>query len=97
MNHVKESSMRTGIKARIIAALSAVSSLEDYTDSDCIFSQKYAISPSDMIYVLKRLSEDFGFYITDEFVDALELCTFGQLEDILTEISFSLEENSMDS
>ena len=36
-----------------------------------------------MVYILQRLAKDFNFAITDEFVDALENCTFAQLEQLL--------------
>ena len=70
-------------KKRIIAAINTVLTLNDYNENDCIFSQKYNISPVAMIYALKYLSADFKFIITDEFVDSLEMCTFGELEKLL--------------
>jgi hypothetical protein len=61
--------------------------LEDYAPDDIIYSQKYGISPVAMVYILKQLSKDFDFKITDDFVDALEMCTFGRLEELLMEYS----------
>jgi len=82
--------MEKAIKERLLGTINTVTELSDYEDSDCIFSQKYPLSPVVMVYVLKRLSEDFQFAITDDFVDALEMCTFAQLETLLEKHSNSL-------
>ena len=71
------------IKQRILSAINIAVPLSDYESEDCIFSQKYAISPAAMVYILKKLAADFSFTITDDFVDALEMCTFGKLEELL--------------
>ena len=36
-----------------------------------------------MVYILQQLSKDYNFKITDDFVDALENCTFSRLEELL--------------
>ena len=70
-------------KERSLASINTVLTLEDYQGDDCIFSQKYGIPPVMMVYVLKQLAKDFHFAINDDFVDALEMCTFTQLEALL--------------
>ena len=40
-----------------------------------------------MVYILKNLAEDFQFDISDDFVDALDNCTFAQLEALLEKYS----------
>ena len=70
-------------KEKLLAAINTVLPLADYARDDCIFSQAYGISPPAMVYILKRLSFDFNFLITDDFVNTLEMCTFTQLEALL--------------
>ena len=70
-------------KERLLSAINTVVTLNDYAADDCIFSQEYPFSPAIMVYILKRLAEDFKFTITDEFVYALEMCTFAKLEELL--------------
>ena len=77
-------------KDRLLAAIKTVILLEDYSGADCIFSQKYDISPVAMVYILKQLASDFNFTITDDFVDfvdSLENITFAQLETLLEQYS----------
>jgi len=73
----------TDTKSRLPAAINTVFPLADYDNDDCIFGQKYNISPMATMYILQRISKDFQFAITDDFVDSLEMCTFGQLETLL--------------
>ena len=75
--------MKSNTKERLLAAVNAVVPLSNYTDNDCIFSGKYAISPTDMVYILQKLAKDFNFKINDDFVDAMEMCTFAQFESLL--------------
>ena len=70
-------------KERLLASINKVQPLNDYDREDCIFSIKYRISPTDMTYVLLDLSRAFNFTINDDFVDALEMCTFARLEQLL--------------
>jgi len=72
-------------KERLLEAINIVAPLEDYTESDCIFSAKYNISATSMVYILKKLADDFHFTISDAFVDAMEMCTFSQFETLLEE------------
>ena len=73
----------TTTKERLLNAINAVIPLADYDPDDCIFAQKYGITAPAFVFILQRLSADFGFSITDDFVDALENCTFVQLENLL--------------
>ena len=70
-------------KERLLTAINTVTVLSDYADDDCIYSEKYWITPVSMVYILQHLAKDFNFKITDDFVDALEMCTFAQLETLL--------------
>lgn len=76
-------SSKERLKERLLSAINTVVHLEDYRGSDCIYSQKYHFFPVAMAYILKRLAADFQFTITDDFVDALEMCTFERLEALL--------------
>jgi len=71
------------IKQKILNAINIAVPLQDYQPEDCIFSQKYAISPAAMVYILQKLSTDFSFTISEDFIDALEMCTFGKLEELI--------------
>ena len=51
----------TNTKERLLAAINTVTPLDDYIESDCIFSQKYPFNAATMVYVLLRLSSDFQF------------------------------------
>jgi len=79
--------MNPSIKERLLSAINTVIPLSSYDENDCIFSQKYGIVPVAMVYILKKLAEDFRFDITDDFVDSLENCTFAQLEALLEKYS----------
>ena len=72
---------------KLLASINTVVPLKEYAPDDIIFSQKYGISPVAMVYILKQLEKDFDFTITDDFVDALEMCTFARLESLLEEYS----------
>ena len=75
--------MSQTIKERLLATVNTIVPLGDYVSEDCIFSQKYPFSPVVMVYILKQLAGDFRLIITDDFVDALETCTFAKLEELL--------------
>ena len=77
--------LETGTKKRLIDAINTVNKLEDYKSEDCIFSEKYGISSVKMIYILKKLEEDFAFKMDDKFIDSMEMCTFSQFEKLLEE------------
>jgi len=79
--------MHQSTKQRLLASINTVVPLTDYNGDDCIFSQQYPLSSVTMLYVLKQLEKDFNFSITDDFVDALEMCTFAQLEVLLEQYS----------
>ena len=72
-------------KDRLLTAINTVITLETYSPADIIYSEKYNISPTDMVYILLKLEKDFNFKITDDFVDAMEMCTFARLEELLEE------------
>ena len=74
-------------KERLLTAINTALPLKDYKREHYIFSSEYFISATDMIYILKQLSADFKFTITDDFVDALENCTFARLEELLEQYS----------
>jgi len=79
--------MNPSTKERLLSAINIIIPLKDYDKNDCIFSQKYGIVPVAMVYILKKLAADFQFDITDDFVDALENCSFSQLELLLEQYS----------
>ena len=81
--------MPQNIKERLLNTVNKVVQLNDYEPQDCIFSQKYNIPPVAMVYILQKLAEDFNFAIIDDFVDALEMCSFAQLEALLEQYSNS--------
>ena len=74
-------------KERILTAINKVQPLDDYIDEDVIYTQKYGFSATNMVYILLELQNDFNFKITDDFVDAMENCTFAQLESLLEQYS----------
>ena len=76
--------MNTDVKAVILKVINQFVKLEDYNGEDCIFSQKYSLSPATMGYILLHLSKFYGFTINDEFVDELEMCSFNKLEELLS-------------
>ena len=79
--------MHQDTKSRILSAINTAVKLDDYNKEDQVFSMKYPMTSTDMVYVLKHLATDFQFTINDEFIDALEMCTFRQLEELLTQYS----------
>jgi len=79
--------MQNTTKGRLLDSIRKVILLDDYDRDDCIFSQKYSIPAVIMVYILKQLESDFCFTITDDFVDALEMCTFARLEELLEQYS----------
>ena len=74
-------------KERLLSAINSVLPLEDYSETDYVLSEKYRISAVAMVYILQKLSKDFHFTINDDFVDALDMCTFGRLEELLEQYS----------
>ena len=74
-------------KERILSVINTVAKMNDYVSSDCIYSQKYSLPAVAWGYILKQLATDFQFTITDDFVDALEMCTFARLEELLEQYS----------
>ena len=75
--------MKSNTKERLLAAINTVVPLSEYTGSDHLFSIKYAINSMDMVYILQKLAKEFNFKINDDFVDAMEMCTFAQFESLL--------------
>lgn len=71
------------IKEKLLTSINTVVTLNEYDSEDYIFSEKYAISSTDMVYILQQLSKDFNFKLTDDYVDALENCTFIALENLI--------------
>jgi len=55
----------------------------DYKADDYLFSGKYPLSATDMVYLLLQLAKDFNFTINDDFIAAMENATFSQFEDLL--------------
>ena len=72
-------------KGRLIKGINTVVNISGYDDNDYLFSVQYGISSTDMVYILLQLSKDFNFKITDDFIDAMEACTFAQFENLLEE------------
>ena len=72
---------------KLLASINKIIPLEEYAPEDIIYSQKYNISPVAMVYLLNQLENDFNFRLTDDFIDALEMCTFARLEELLLEYS----------
>ena len=70
-------------KERLLNAINKVLPLNDYNSTDCIFSGTYNMSATAMVYILLELQKDFNFKINDDFVDAMEMCTFAQFEELL--------------
>ena len=75
------------IKERLLSAINTVLPMDNYNEADYVLSEKYRISAVAMVYILQKLSADFNFTINDDFVDALEMCTFGRLEELLEQYS----------
>ena len=73
------------VKDQLLSAINTVVPISDYTPGDHVFSQKYNISSTSMVYILLKLSKDLDFSITEEFIDSMEMCTFGKLEELLGE------------
>jgi len=75
------------IKKQLLSVINTIVPLNDYAQEDHVFSQKYNISSTAMVYILQKLAADFHFAITEEFIDAMEMCTFGRLEALLRQYS----------
>ena len=75
--------MISNTKNRLLATINKVTPLSDYTPDGIIFSEKYGISSTNMVYILKKLEKDFNFTVNDAFVDAMEMCTFSNFEMLL--------------
>lgn len=74
-------------KERILAAINKVQPLDDYNKDDIIYSQRYGFTATAMVYILLELTKEFQFDITDGLIDAMENCTFAQLESLLEQYS----------
>ena len=70
-------------KELILTVVNSVVCLKEYNVNDSVFSQKYCISPVAMVYIITRFADELRFRITDELVDSLEMCTFGDIEQML--------------
>jgi len=77
--------MQANTKARLLSAINTVVPLSDYKAEDFLFSGKYPLSATDMVYVLLQLSKDFRFTINDDFIAAMENATFSQFEELLVQ------------
>ncbi|MCL1788439.1 MAG: hypothetical protein FWG38_10680 [Defluviitaleaceae bacterium] len=75
--------MENTAKNTLLRLINQVAPLVDYQPNDHIFSEKYRLSATDMVYLLQQLSKDYGIIIDDALVDSLEMGTFAQLEDLL--------------
>lgn len=75
--------MENTAKNTLLRLINQVAPLADYQPNDHIFSEKYRLSATDMVYLLQQLSKDYGIIITDALIDSLEMGTFAQLEDLL--------------
>ena len=75
--------MNTNTKERLLTAINAVTTLDDYLPDDVIYSGKYGISPTDTVYILQSLEKEFNFVLDDDFVDAMEMITFARFEALL--------------
>ena len=67
-------------KEQLLASISKVVALKDYTSEDTLFSAKYGLQSSDWVYIVKQLAMDYNFTITDDFIDAMGGATFADLE-----------------
>jgi len=74
-------------KERLLDALNTVLYIKDYDAEDCIFSDKYGISSTNMVYILLNLEKNFNFKINDNFIDAMEMCSFSKFEESLEQFS----------
>ena len=75
--------MHTPTKVSLLSVINKVTPLEDYNPSDHIFSERYRISATDMVYILQSLAAEYNIVIDDALIDSLEICTFGQLEKLI--------------
>jgi len=70
-------------KENVLTSINKVVLMKDYELHDCIFSQKYGLTPVILVYVLQQLSKDFCFKIDDNFIDSMKAVTFKQFEELL--------------
>jgi len=70
-------------KEKLLICINKVQPLDDYEIDDVIFSIKYRLSATDIVYIILELAKTFSFVINDDFIDALEMCTFSKLEELL--------------
>ena len=61
------------IKESFLNIISTVKDIEISNLDDSIFSSKYALAPNEIAYVLIMASKKFGFQISDELIDMLEI------------------------
>jgi len=77
--------VQTSIKERLLTSINKIARMNDYIHTDYIYSLTYNIPAVGWCYILQQLSADFHFTLTDDFIDALEMCTFARLEELLIE------------
>ena len=75
--------LKDEIGKKLYEIINGVTNIPPYNRNDFIFSNKYINFSCDMVCILMRLSKEFKFNMDDDFIDSLEFCTFGELEDKL--------------
>ena len=70
-------------KETILNTINAVIPVNDYNGADYVFSGKYGITATDMIYIMQILSESCNIEINEALIDSLENCTFARLEELV--------------
>jgi len=85
-NNATEADKRD-LKQQLLTAINTIVPLTDYNKDDYIFSNAYPLSSTDMVYLIIQLSKDLAFTITDDFIDAMEMCTFCEFEALLAKYS----------
>ena len=75
-------SSQSEIKTMLLSEINSVVNLKDYNKDDYIFSGKYPFSPTAMVYILQGMSKKLNFTLSEEFIDEMDMCTFGKLEEL---------------
>ena len=70
------------IKTILLSEINSIVDLKDYNKDDYIFSEKYPFSPTAMIYILQGMSKKLNFKLNEEFIDEMDMCTFGKFEEL---------------
>lgn len=73
---------KSEIKPILLSEMNTIVDLKDYNKDDYIFSEKYPFSATAMIYVLQGMSKKLNFTLDEEFIDEMNMCTFGKLEEL---------------